>query len=141
MLRIKKAAIYARVSTDGQTTDNQTNALREVAARRGWEVVEVYIDHAISGAKKRDKRPAFDQLLKAASRRKFDIVMAWAIDRMGRSLRDLLETIEHLQATGVDLYLDQPNIDTTTPTGKLLFQITGACSSQGARQEARETKN
>ena len=126
MLKIKRAAIYGRVSTDWQTTDNQTMALTEVAARRGWEVVDVYIDHAISGAKKRDKRPAFDQILKDACRRKFDVVMAWAIDRMGRSLRDLLDTIEHLQATGVDLYLDQQNIDTTTPSGKLLFHITGA---------------
>src|SRR5437868_5125742 len=126
MLSIKRAAIYGRVSTDWQTTDNQTMALTEVAARRGWEVVDIYIDHAISGANKREKRPAFDQMLKDASRRKFDVVMAWAIDRMGRSLRDLLDTIEHLEATGVDLYLDQQNIDTTTPAGKLLFQLTGA---------------
>jgi len=79
MPNIKRAAIYGRVSTDWQTTDNQTMALREVAARRGWEVVEVYDDHAISGAKKRDRRPAFDQMLKDASRRKFDLVMAWAM--------------------------------------------------------------
>src|SRR5438105_5502968 len=126
MLKIKRAAIYGRVSTDWQTTDNQTMALTEVAARRGWEVVDIYIDHAISGANKREKRPAFDQMLKDASRRKFDVLMAWAIDRIGRSLRDLLDTIAHLQATGVDLYLDQQNIDTTTPSGKLLFHITGA---------------
>ena len=126
MKSIRRAAIYGRVSTDWQTTDNQTIALREVAERRSWEVVDTYIDHAISGAKGRDKRPAFDQMLKDANRRKFDVVMAWAIDRMGRSLRHLLETIEHLEATGVDLYLDQQNIDTTTPAGKLLFQVTGA---------------
>ena len=122
----KRAAIYGRVSTDGQTTDNQVVALKEVAERRGWTVAEVYTDHAISGAKGRDKRPGFDRLLKDASRRKFDVVMAWAIDRMGRSLRDLIDTIEHLDATGVDLYLDQQNIDTTTPAGKLLFHVTGA---------------
>jgi DNA invertase Pin-like site-specific DNA recombinase len=122
----KRAAIYGRVSTDGQTTDNQIVALREVATRRGWDIVEVYLDNGISGAKGRDKRPGFDHLLKDASRRKFDVVMAWAIDRMGRSLRDLIEVIEHLEATGVDLYLDQQNIDTTTPAGKLLFQVTGA---------------
>ncbi len=121
----KRAAIYARVSTDGQSTDNQLVALREVAERRGWEIVEVYIDHGISGAKGREKRPSFDRLLKDASRRKFHVVMAWAIDRMGRSLRDLVETIEHLEATSIDLYLDQQNIDTTTLAGKLLFQITG----------------
>jgi len=122
----KRAAIYGRVSTDGQTTDNQIVALREVAARRGWDIAEVYLDNGISGAKGRDKRPGFDRMLKDASRRKFDVVMAWAIDRMGRSLRDLIEVIEHLEATGVDLYLDQQNIDTTTPAGKLLFQVTGA---------------
>src|ERR1051325_2849320 len=126
MLNSKRAAVYGRVSKDWQTTDNQIMALRQVAARRGWEVVEVYIDHAISGASKRDKRAAFDQMLKDVSRRKFDVLMAWAIDRMGRSLHGLLETIAHLQATGVDLYLDQQNIDTTTPSGKLLFHITGA---------------
>jgi DNA invertase Pin-like site-specific DNA recombinase len=122
----KRAAIYARVSTDGQTTENQTTALKEVAARRGWDIVEVYVDHGVSGAKGRDKRPAFDRMLKEASRRRFDLVMAWAIDRMGRSLRDLIDTIEHLEATSVDLYLDQQHIDTTTPAGKLLFHISGA---------------
>jgi DNA invertase Pin-like site-specific DNA recombinase len=85
-------------------------------------VVEVYQDEGISG----DKRPGFDRMLQDASRRKFDVVMAWAIDRLGRSLVDLLDTIVHLQAVGADLYLDQQNIDTTTPAGKLLFQITGA---------------
>ena|SRR5262245_28300954 len=73
-----------------------------------------------------DKRPGLDTMLKDASKRRFDVVMAWAIGRLGRSLIDLLGTIEHLQAVGVDLYLDQQNIDTTTPTGRLLFQITGA---------------
>jgi DNA invertase Pin-like site-specific DNA recombinase len=75
----KRAAIYGRVSTDRQTTDNQVAALKEVAARRGWDIVEVYIDHGISGAKGRDKRPGFDRMLKDASRRKFDVVMTWAI--------------------------------------------------------------
>jgi DNA invertase Pin-like site-specific DNA recombinase len=79
-----------------------------------------------SGAKGRDQRPGLDALLKDASRRKFDVVMAWAIDRLSRSLIDLLGTIQHLEAVGVDLYLDQQSIDTTTPAGKLLFQLTGA---------------
>ncbi len=127
----KRVAIYGRVSTDGQTTDNQVVALKEVAARRGWDIAEVYIDHGISGANGRDKRPGFDRMLKDASRRKFDVVMAWAIDRMGRSLRDLVDTLDHLNATGVDLYLDQQNIDTTVPAGRLLFQVTGATLRQG----------
>jgi DNA invertase Pin-like site-specific DNA recombinase len=122
----RRAALYLRVSTTGQTVENQRRELEQVAARRGWGVVEIYQDNGVSGAKGREHRPGLDQLLKDASRRRFDVVMAWAIDRMGRSLVDLLSTIEHLQATGVDLYLDQQNIDTTTPAGKLLFQVTGA---------------
>jgi DNA invertase Pin-like site-specific DNA recombinase len=126
MMKAKRAALYVRVSTDHQSVENQVRELREVAERRGWSVVEVYRDAGISGAKGRDKRPGLDAMLKDASRRKFDVVMAWAIDRLGRSLKDLLGTIDHLKEVGVDLYLDQQNIDTTTPTGKLLFQITGA---------------
>jgi|SRR5262245_15160464 len=122
----KRAALYVRVSTDHQTVENQVSELRQVAGRRGWEVVEIYRDAGISGAKGRDKRPGLDSMLKTASRRRFDVVMVWAIDRLGRSLIDLLGTIQHLEACGVDLYLEQQHLDTTTPTGKLLFQITGA---------------
>jgi DNA invertase Pin-like site-specific DNA recombinase len=122
----KRAALYVRVSTDSQTVENQIRELRQVAKRRGWEVVEVYSDAGISGAKGRNGRPGLDSMLKDASRRRFDIVMAWAIDRLGRSLSDLLDTIQHLEACGVDLYLDQQAIDTTTPMGKLVFQLTGA---------------
>ena len=121
----KRAALYVRVSTDAQTVENQIRELRQVAGRRGWDVVEVYNDAGISGAKGRNGRPGLDSMLKDASRRKFDIVMAWAIDRLGRSLIDLLDTIQHLEACGVDLYLDQQAIDTTTPMGKLVFQVTG----------------
>jgi len=123
---IKRAAHYVRVSTDHQSVENQIRELRQVAERRGWQVVEDTRDAGISGAKGRDQRPGLDALIKDASRRKFDVVMAWAIDRLGRSLVDLLGTIQHLEAVGVDLYLDQQAIDTTTPAGKLLFQMTGA---------------
>src|SRR5215468_8501280 len=122
----KCAALYVRVSTDAQTVENQIRELRQVARRRGWDVIEVYSDAGISGAKGRNGRPGLDNVLKDASRRKFDIVMAWAIDRLGRSLSDLLDTIQHLEACGVDLYVDQQAIDTTTPMGKLVFQLTGA---------------
>ena len=122
----KKAAIYVRVSTDKQTVENQVAALRQIAERRGWEIVEQYHDAGISGSKGRDGRPGLDQMLKDASRRKFDVIMAWAIDRLGRSLIDLLGTIQTLEACGVDLYLDQQSIDTTTPAGKLMFQVCGA---------------
>jgi DNA invertase Pin-like site-specific DNA recombinase len=124
--QVNRAAIYARVSTDSQTVENQIRELRQIAERRGWEVVEVYTDAGISGAKGRTQRPGLDQMLKDASRRKFDIVMSWAIDRLGRSLIDLLGTIQHLEAVDVDLFLDQQSIDTTTPMGKLVFQVTGA---------------
>ena len=124
----KRAALYVRVSTDHQSVDNQLQELGQIAERRGWIVVATYRDAGISGAKGRDKRPGLDAMLKDASRRKFDIVMAWAIDRLGRSLIDLLRTIQDLEAVGVDLYLDQQHLDTTTPTGKLLFHVTGAFS-------------
>src|SRR5262245_44696876 len=122
----KRAAIYLRVSTDKQTVENQGSELRQIAERRGWQVVEEYRDAGISGAKGRDGRPGLDQMLKDASKRRFDVVMAWAIDRLGRSLIDLLDTIQTLEACGVDLYLDQQSIDTTTPAGRLMFQVTGA---------------
>ena len=122
----KRAAIYVRVSTDRQTIENQVRELRQIAERRGWQVVEQYSDAGISGSKGRDGRPGLDLMLNDAKRRKFDVVMAWAIDRLGRSLVDLLHTIQELEAAGVDLYLDQQSIDTTTPMGKLMFQVTGA---------------
>jgi DNA invertase Pin-like site-specific DNA recombinase len=121
-----RAAIYVRVSTDKQTVENQLIELRRIAERRGWEVVHEYSDAGISGAKGRKDRPGLDTMLKDAQRGRFDIVMAWAIDRLGRSLIDLLGTIQSLEACGVDLYLDQQAIDTTTPAGKLMFQMTGA---------------
>jgi DNA invertase Pin-like site-specific DNA recombinase len=122
----KRAAIYVRVSTDKQSVENQLRELRLIADRRGWQVVEEYHDAGISGAKGRKDRPGLDRMLQDAQRRRFDVVMAWAIDRMGRSLIDLLGTIQTLEACGVDLYLDQQAIDTTTPAGRLMFQITGA---------------
>jgi DNA invertase Pin-like site-specific DNA recombinase len=116
-----RVALYLRVSTRDQTTDNQERELRAAAARMGHEVVEVYCDHAISGGKGRDKRPAFDKLHKDAARRKFDLVMAWSVDRLGRSLQDLVAFLEHLRATRVELFLHQQGLDTTTPAGRAMF--------------------
>ncbi|HEY1472947.1 MAG TPA: recombinase family protein [Pseudolabrys sp.] len=126
MARKRNAAIYCRVSTDGQSVENQVRELRQIAERRGWEIVETYSDAGISGSKGRNHRPGLDALLNDAKRRKFDVVMAWAIDRLGRSLIDLLGTIQELEACGVDLFLEQQAIDTTTPAGKLMFQVCGA---------------
>src|SRR5258708_35743548 len=101
----RRAALYLRVSTDKQTVENQELQLRQVAERRGWEVVEVYDDAGISGAKGRADRPGLDRMLNDASRRHFDIALAWAIDRLGRSLLRLLGTIQHLQAAGGGRYI------------------------------------
>jgi DNA invertase Pin-like site-specific DNA recombinase len=122
----KRAAIYVRASTDRQTVENQLRELRQIAKRRGWEVIKEYDDAGISGSKGRNDRPGLDEMLEDAQRRRFDVVMAWAIDRLGRSLIDLLGTIQQLEACGVDLYLDQQGLDTTTLTGRLMFHITGA---------------
>src|SRR6267154_5195538 len=122
----RRAALYLRVCTDKQTVENQELQLRQVAERRGWEVVEVYDDAGVTGSKGRADRPGLDRMLNDASRRHFDIVLVWAIDRLGRTLIDLLGTIQHLEAVGVDLYVDQQNIDTSTPMGKLIFQVCGA---------------
>jgi DNA invertase Pin-like site-specific DNA recombinase len=126
MSNTKRAALYVRVSTDKQTVENQIAALTKVAQARGWEIVATFSDAGISGAKTRKDRPGLDAMLNEAQRGKFDVLMAWAIDRIGRSLVDLLQTIEHLKACGVDLYLDQQAIDTTTPAGKLMLQMCGA---------------
>ena len=119
----KRAALYLRVSTDGQTVDNQRLALKEVCEQRGWQIVHVYSDNGVSGSKTRAQRPGLDGLLKDASRGRFDVVIAWALDRLGRSLMDLLDTLSELEAVGVALVLHQQAIDTTTPGGKLIFGI------------------
>lgn len=122
---MKKAAIYVRVSTDQQTIKNQVLILTEVARRSGWEVVQVFADEGISGATGRDKRPGFDALLKAVARHEVDIVAAFAVDRLGRSLSDLVGFLSEIQARGCDLYLHQQAIDTSTPAGRMLFQLLG----------------
>jgi DNA invertase Pin-like site-specific DNA recombinase len=120
-----RVAIYARVSSDGQTTINQVRELEAWAARVGHTVVATYIDQGISGAKGRDKRPQFDKLLKAAVRREFDVVAAWSVDRLGRSLRDLIAFLEEIHTSKVELYLHQQGLDTTSPAGKAMFQMLG----------------
>ena len=125
---ITRAAIYARVSTDGQTTDNQIRELRQVAERNGWQIVQEYVDHGISGAKGREQRPAFDALWKGATRREFDVVMVWAVDRLGRSLTHLVNFLSEIHAKKVDLFIYQQGIDTTTPAGKALFGMMGVFS-------------
>lgn len=122
---MKRVGIYLRVSTNGQTTDNQLRELQSVAARCGWQVVGIYEDAGISGAKGRDKRPGFDQLLKDATTRKLNMIAAWSVDRLGRSLQDLVGFLTDLQALGCDLYLHQQALDTSTPSGRAMFQMCG----------------
>jgi DNA invertase Pin-like site-specific DNA recombinase len=120
-----KAALYVRVSTTGQTVENQLRQLRAVARRHGWQVAGVFKDEAISGAKGREKRPGFDKLLEAVMRRDVDLVAAWSVDRLGRSFQDLVTVLGEIHAKGCDLYLHQQGIDTRTPSGKALFQMMG----------------
>ena len=117
--------MYLRVSTIDQTTANQKRELREIAGRMGCEIIKVYKDHGISGAKGRDKRPAFDALCRDATKRQFDMVMAWSVDRLGRSLPDLVAFLSELHALRIDLFLHQRGLDTTTPAGKALVQMMG----------------
>jgi DNA invertase Pin-like site-specific DNA recombinase len=122
---MRRAVLYLRVSTVEQTTANQERELRGIAGRIGCEITKVYKDHGISGAKGRDKRPQFDALCKAAARREFDVVMAWSVDRLGRSLQDLVAFLGELHAVGIDLFLHQQGLDTTTPAGKAMFGMMG----------------
>jgi DNA invertase Pin-like site-specific DNA recombinase len=122
---MKRAVLYLRVSTADQTTANQQRELEAVAERMGCGIVKVYRDHGISGAKGRDKRPAFDKLCRDAARREFDMVMAWSVDRLGRSLQGLVEFLSELHALHIDLYLHQQGLDTTTPAGTAMFQMMG----------------
>ncbi len=120
-----RVATYLRVSTDGQTVENQRLELEAAAERHGWHVAATFTDQGISGAKGRDKRPGLDALLKGVARKEFGLVAAWSVDRLGRSLQDLIGFLAEVHAKGVDLYLHQQGIDTTTPAGKAMFQMMG----------------
>jgi DNA invertase Pin-like site-specific DNA recombinase len=121
----KRVAIYVRVSTTEQNTRNQRRELKAVADRHGWEVIAAYEDPGISGAKGRDARPGLDALLKGVARREFDMVAAWSVDRLGRSLCDLLDILKELHAKNVDLYLHQQGLDTSTRSGRAMYQMMG----------------
>lgn len=117
----KRIALYTRVSQDSQTTENQRRELVAVAERNDWEIVAEFTDHGISGAKGRDKRPGYDALMKAVARREIDMVASWAVDRLGRSLQNLVTFLTEINAKGVDLYLHQQALDTSTPSGRAMF--------------------
>jgi DNA invertase Pin-like site-specific DNA recombinase len=118
-----RAAIYARVSTLDQHVENQLGELRQYVERRGWTAVE-YVDRGVSGAK--DRRAALDDLLKAARRRKFDVLVCWRLDRLGRNLRHLILLLDELQALGIAFVSLAEGIDATTPAGRLQLHVLGA---------------
>lgn len=122
---MKRVAIYLRVSTSRQDTNNQRRELEAVAERSGWQVVKVYEDAGISGAKGRDKRPGLDAMMKAVNAREFDMVASWSVDRLGRSLTDLLSILQSLHEKGIGLFLHQQGLDTSTTAGKAMFQMLG----------------
>jgi DNA invertase Pin-like site-specific DNA recombinase len=121
-----RVAIYARVSTFEQNADSQIMALREVGERLGWTITETFVDVGLSGIKGREKRPSFDKLLKAVARREIDLVAAWDISRISRSVADLIAFLNEIHSRNVGLYLHQQGIDTTTPSGKAMFTMLGA---------------
>lgn len=118
-----RCAIYTRVSTGTQETANQIHTLREIAEMRSLTIVNEFTDEGISGTKGRDIRKGFDELLKGATRKEFDVILVWSVDRLGRNLQDLISFLNEIHAVGCDLFIHQSGIDTTTPTGKMMFGI------------------
>lgn len=116
-----RCAIYTRVSTGDQDTTNQLDILRDVAKLKGLTIVQEFTDDGVSGARGRDKRKGFDDLLKGATRKDFDIILVWSVDRLGRNISDLISFLNEIQSVECDLYLHQNGIDTSTPTGRLMF--------------------
>ena len=126
---MKKVCFYVRVSTDKQTTENQINALREVAERSRYEIVKIYSDNGISGSKGREDRPGLQEMMKDAINRQFEIVMCWSIDRLGRSVTHLIEIMNELNDLKVDMFFAQQSIDTQTSSGRMIFGIFSSLAS------------
>lgn len=125
---IKNVAIYARVSTDKQTTDNQIQQLQEYVVRMGWFLVDSYVDQGLSGSKGKESRPEYARLNNDVLKRKFDVVLCWKLDRLSRSLKELMSFSTSLSDKGIDLVVYEQQIDTTTAQGKLFFHMIGSFS-------------
>ena len=121
-----RAVLYCRVSKSSQSVERQVRELTEVALRNQWEIVETYIDAGISGSKARCDRPELDRMMKDSVKKKFDVVMVSNIDRLGRSLQQLIEILNDLQSKSVELFMMKQAIDSTTPSGKLMFSMISA---------------
>lgn len=120
----KQVVIYARVSTDRQSTESQLNTLREYTEKREWKVFKEYIDAGFTGSD--TKRPAFNEMVADAKRRAFDVLLVYKLDRLSRSLKDLITTLDDLQSLGIDFVSYDNGLDTTTPTGRLIFHVVGS---------------
>lgn len=123
-----KAVIYSRVSTNDQTVDNQLKILREVAEKKGLEVVQEISDEGISGAKGRDEREGFNELIKGSIQKEWDIILVWDVSRLGRSLQHLVSFLDDIHSAKCDLYIHQSGLDTSTASGKMMFQMIGVFS-------------
>ena len=120
---LENCAIYSRVSTHEQTTSNQIMELKEIVARRGLTIFAESSDEGISGAKGRDTRTGFDNLIKGAIKKDFDAILVWSVDRLGRSLQHLVSFLNEIHSVDCDLYIHQSGIDTSIPSGKMMFQM------------------
>ena len=120
-----RCAIYSRCSTSDQTVENQIRELKVIADRKGLRVVAEFSDESISGANGRDQRNGFDDLIKGAVKKDFDMILVWSVDRLGRSFQHLISFLDEIHSVGCDLYIHQSGIDTTTPSGKMMFQMCG----------------
>ena len=125
---MNKAVIYSRVSTNDQTVDNQLKILREVAEKKGLEVVQEISDEGISGAKGRDERDGFNELIKGSIQKEWDIILVWDVSRLGRSLQHLVSFLDDIHSAKCDLYIHQSGLDTSTASGKMMFQMIGVFS-------------
>ena len=120
---MNKCAIYCRVSTSDQTIDNQLSVLREIAKIKGLTIVQEFVDEGISGAKGRDEREGFNELIKGAIQKEWDIILVWDVSRLGRSLQHLVSFLDDIHSAKCDLYIHQSGLDTSTASGKMMFQM------------------
>ena len=125
---MEKVVIYSRVSTKDQNCENQIQLLKKIVDQNNWELVDTYVDQGISGSKGRESRKEFDRLNKDMIRRKFNRILVWDISRLGRSLQHLVEFLNEVNSIGCNLYIHQSGLDTSTPNGKMMFQMIGVFS-------------